>query len=185
MSAKSDTRNEEFDWIFDYVLQFLESDKFDAAVMDFVDENCYVFDSEDENKFIYSDIHAEFHDHIEALISSNLGELGITTEMFYDSCEKGRNGRDVNQAVFERMLAMDDFLTFKKIMVKRNMELQLESFKAFSLGAHFDDDDDDDAYLNSCGMIDGKYYNDDDDMMNICDEEILKEVIYNFYSYTN
>jgi ethanolamine ammonia-lyase large subunit len=175
MSAK---RNEEFDWIFDYVLQFLESDKFDAAVMDFVDENCYVFDSDDENKFIYSDIHAEFHDHIEALISSNLGELGITTEMFYDSCEKGRKGRDVNQAVFEKMLAMDDFLTFKKIMVKRNMELQLESFKAFSMGAQFDDDEDD-GYLNSSGMIDGKFYNeddDDDDMLNIGDEEILKEV---------
>ncbi len=48
--------NEEIDWIFDFVLQFLESDKFDAAVMDFVDEKCFVFDNDEENKFIYSDI---------------------------------------------------------------------------------------------------------------------------------
>jgi hypothetical protein len=29
------------------------------------------------------------------------------------------------------MIAMDDFETFKKIMVKRNIELQLEALKAF------------------------------------------------------
>ena len=110
---------------FDYAIVFLESDKFDAAVMDFVDEKCDVFDSEDENKFVYSDIHNEFREHIEALITSNLGEVGVTVEMFYESCELAGQSRDVNRAVFERMLAMEDFNTFKRIMVKRNMELQI------------------------------------------------------------
>jgi hypothetical protein len=32
-----------------------------------------IIDNEDENKFIYSDIHIEFREHIEALLSSNLG----------------------------------------------------------------------------------------------------------------
>jgi hypothetical protein len=114
-----------YDWIFDYALQFLESDKFDAAVMDFVDEKCEVFDSEEENKFVYSDIHNEYRDHIDTLITSNLSEVGITSDMFYESCEKGRQNRDINRAVFERMLSMEDFNTFKRIMVKRNMELQL------------------------------------------------------------
>jgi hypothetical protein len=45
---------ENWAWLFDCVLQFLESDRFDAAVMDFVDENCEHFDNEDENKFIYT-----------------------------------------------------------------------------------------------------------------------------------
>lgn len=103
--------------------------------MDFIDEKCVFFDSEDENKFIYTEIHREFKDHIEALISSNLGELGITVESFYESCEKGRHNRDINRAVFERMVAMDDFLTFKKIMVKRNLELQLEAFRSYTYTA--------------------------------------------------
>jgi hypothetical protein len=124
--------NDEHDWIFDFVLQFLESDKFDAAVMDFVDEKCFVFENEDENKFEYTDIHKEFRDHIEALISSNLGELGITSDMFFDSCEKGRNNRDINTQVFERMIAMEDFETFKKLMTKRNMELQLETIRSYN-----------------------------------------------------
>ena len=120
-----------FDWVFDFALQFLESDKFDAAVMDFVDERCEVFDSDDENKFIYTDIHRDFRDHIESLITSNLGELGITPQMFYESCEKGRHSRDINRAVFERLLSMEDFDTFKRIMVKRNMELQVEALASY------------------------------------------------------
>lgn len=124
---------DEHDWIFDFVLQFLESDKFDASVMDFVDEKCFVFENEEENKFEYTDIHSEFRDHIEALISSNLGELGISSEMFFESCEKGRNNRDINKQVFERMIAMEDFETFKKLMTKRNMELQLEAIRSYNV----------------------------------------------------
>jgi hypothetical protein len=127
--------SDEHDWLFDFVLQFLESDKFDAAVMDFVDGKCFIFENEEENKFEYTDIHKEFSDHIEALISSNLGELGITSEIFFESCEKGRNNRDINRQVFERMIAMDDFETFKKLMTKRNMELQLETIQSYHLAS--------------------------------------------------
>ena len=126
-------RNEDYDWIFDYALQFLESDKFDAAVMDFVDEKCDSFTDDDENKFIYTEIHREFCEHIEALIASNLGELGITNELFLESCEKAKDGRDINTTVFERLTAMDDFQTFKKIMAKRNTELQMESIRSFKV----------------------------------------------------
>lgn len=45
---------DENDWLFDFVLQFLESDLFDSAVMDFVDERCEIFDNEEENKFAYT-----------------------------------------------------------------------------------------------------------------------------------
>jgi hypothetical protein len=123
---------DEYDWIFDYTLQFLESDKFDAAVMNFIDEKCVYFENTDENKFIYTDIHDEFRAHIEALISSNLGELGITSELFFDSCSKSRNNRHINQVVFERLTAIDDFATFKKVMVKRNIELQIEAMQNYN-----------------------------------------------------
>ena len=131
----SSERSDEYDWIFDFVLQFLESEKFDAFVMDFVDEKCFVFVDEEENKFIYSEIHKEFCEHIESLITSNLNELGITTELFVESCRKAKDGRDINSTVFERLTAMDDFQTFKKIMTKRNTELQLESIRNFKDGS--------------------------------------------------
>lgn len=122
-------RNEEFDWIFDFVLQFLESDKFDAAIMNFLDDHCHEFDDEEENKFIYSSIHKDFCERIENLISDNLGELGITNEIFVEACKRGRGGRDINTTVYERLIAMEDFQTFKKIMVKRNTELKVEALQ--------------------------------------------------------
>jgi len=143
----------EEDWLFDYVLQFLESEKFDCVVMDFIDEKCEAFDNEEENRFEYTTIHREFKDMVETMISSNLGELGVTVDMFFDACQKGRNSRDINQAVIERMIAMDDFLTFKKIMVKRNMELQLEAMKAVALGGsrkrRGDGDEDEDLPMSA------------------------------------
>ena len=32
--------------------------------MDFVDEKCAVFDNDEENKFVYTEIHNEFKDHV-------------------------------------------------------------------------------------------------------------------------
>jgi len=116
---------DENDWLFDYVLQFLESERFDAAIMDFVDEKCEIFgnqivafycadlpsifyaDNEEENKFAYTDIHREFREHVDAILSSNLGELGVTPEIFFEACAKGRNARDINRTVYDRVRISD------------------------------------------------------------------------------
>jgi hypothetical protein len=68
---------------------------------------------------------------METIISSSLAELDITTDMFYEACQTSRSNRDINRAVFEKMLAMEDFTVFKKIMVKRNMELQYEAMQSY------------------------------------------------------
>lgn len=165
----------DFDWIFDFVLQFIESDKFDASVMDFIDEKCEAFDCDEENKLIYTEIHAEFREHMEVLISSNLGELGITAEIFFDACEKGRNSRDINKMVFEKLLAMDSFLTFKKLMVKRNMELQVEAMKSYQfyfqspakvahMGDGASDDDEDVDYKKDFAVTGGHRLNYDEEL---------------------
>lgn len=39
-------------------------DRFDASCMDFIDDYCDVFDNEDENKFVYTDIHEKFKEHV-------------------------------------------------------------------------------------------------------------------------
>ena len=79
---------------------------------------------------------------------------GITPELFFKACQVSRTTRDVNISVFDRcvlrvevylaelvsshstrrLVAIDDFQTFKKIMVKRNVELQLEALRSFRVG---------------------------------------------------
>ena len=41
-------------WLFDSVTQFLKGANWAVPVWDFIDDNCIVFDSEEENKLEYS-----------------------------------------------------------------------------------------------------------------------------------
>ena len=45
------------DWLYDYTLQFLSSPGWQIPIMSFIDENCYLFDMEDENKLEYTRVH--------------------------------------------------------------------------------------------------------------------------------
>ncbi|GMH51397.1 hypothetical protein TrRE_jg6624 [Triparma retinervis] len=118
------------DWIFESVAQILKSPAWEAEVFGFIDENCLVFSNDDENKFCYSDLHAEFKEVVERHLTSKLAEFGIGEEVFYEACASNRFKSDINKSVYDQMVAMDDFLTFKKLMVRRNMELELEAVRA-------------------------------------------------------
>ena len=73
--------------IFDYILHFLKSAEWDAAVMGFIDNNCAVFVNDDENKFEYSQIHRAFVDEIEALIDAQLDKVGISNDLLVAACK--------------------------------------------------------------------------------------------------
>jgi hypothetical protein len=63
------------DWLLDSITGFLRSPGWALPVMSFIDENCIVFDNEDENKFAFTDIHAAFKEMVEMLIEMHL-EVG-------------------------------------------------------------------------------------------------------------
>ena len=44
-------------WLLDSIVGFLKSPPYTVPVMSFIDDNCAVFDAEEENKFSYTDIH--------------------------------------------------------------------------------------------------------------------------------
>jgi hypothetical protein len=67
---------------------------------------------------------------VEGVLCDNLAEIGLTASDFADICERGRHSTDISMDVVNQILAMDDFLTFKKLMVKRNLELDLEAITA-------------------------------------------------------
>ena len=86
-------------------------------------------DAEDENKLAYMDIYTAFRDMVDSLLDMHLEELGVTAEQFAAVCEAAAS-QQVGMEVLEQILAVDDFVSFKKMMVKRNMELELEAMKA-------------------------------------------------------
>ena len=66
--------------------------------MSFLDENCIVFDNEDENKLEYTSIHnvsfyhsytvQEFKKIVDDLLMELMSELGVTEEQFMEACDK-------------------------------------------------------------------------------------------------
>jgi hypothetical protein len=57
-----DFSSDESDWVFDYVMHLFRSPAWEVPIMCFIDEFCASFDTSDENKFIYTDLHLQFRD---------------------------------------------------------------------------------------------------------------------------
>lgn len=49
-------------------------------------------------------------------------DLGVTDEQFVKACEKASQN-PVHQKIVDQILAVDNYLAFKKLMVKRNNEM--------------------------------------------------------------
>lgn len=64
-------------WLYEYLLQYLTSPLWKVPIYEFLDENCIVFDDDEENKFSYTEIHNKFKKMIEAMIETLMAEIGI------------------------------------------------------------------------------------------------------------
>lgn len=53
---------------------------------------------------------------VERLCSTSLAEVGVAVEDFVDALQASRL-HDVSTVVYEQLMALDDFVTFKKLMV--------------------------------------------------------------------
>lgn len=110
--------------------------------MSFLDEKCIVFDSEDENKLEFTPIHnvsfiliftnclQEFKKLVEGLLMELMGELGVTEDQFYEACEKA-SVNPIHKKIVDQIIAVENFMSFKRLMVKRNTELNEQAMKAF------------------------------------------------------
>lgn len=123
----------EDDWVYEYISQYIKSPPFRTPIKDFVDENCNTFFSEGENSFQQSALHNEFKLLIENLLEKMLEEVGASQEQFLLAARKGlENGED--QKYFEQLIACDNYLYFKNMMIKRNLQLEEQAFQLMKGG---------------------------------------------------
>eukprot|EP00002_Diphylleia_rotans_P028141 TRINITY_DN5677_c0_g1_i1.p1 TRINITY_DN5677_c0_g1~~TRINITY_DN5677_c0_g1_i1.p1 ORF type:complete len:376 (-),score=122.53 TRINITY_DN5677_c0_g1_i1:282-1409(-) len=116
------------EWIFDFLMEYLRSPLWTTPISSFVDRNCLVFDNEEENKLVYTEIHNDYKKLIDDLLESFLQELQLPHSQFMKACSQAMT-RSYARSLVEEFIAADDFLAFKTLMVKRNMELELEALK--------------------------------------------------------
>lgn len=117
---------EENSWLIDLILSFFHSLEWKAPILSFIESKCMLFDNEDENKLEYTDIHKEFKELAEGLIEGLLKETGAGNEAFAEAFEQANQTQGF--AKVQKILAsIDSFTTFKKMMLKKNADLNREA----------------------------------------------------------
>lgn len=116
------------EWIFDSVINFVKSPLWKVPITSFINENCIIFDDEDENKLEYTDIHKKFKKIVEEMLTNMLAEIGISEETFAEACIKSTTN-PTHKMLLSEIMAVDNFIAFKKLMVKRNKELSEEALQ--------------------------------------------------------
>lgn len=114
------------EWVLESVAGFLGSPDWLIPLADFMENKCSVFDDEDENKLTYTEIHQQYKQLVERLLENYMQEVGISEQQFLCACSSFTSSKTL-QAVFQPVLATNDFQMFRSLMVQKNMELQLQA----------------------------------------------------------
>ncbi|XP_009081481.1 PREDICTED: coiled-coil domain-containing protein 104, partial [Acanthisitta chloris] len=87
------------------------------------------FDDEEESKLSYTEIYQEYQALVEKLLEDYLKEVGINEEKFQEAFSSPLAKTHTSQAILQTVLAAEDFRLFKKMMVQKNVEMQLQAIR--------------------------------------------------------
>lgn len=73
-------------------------------------------------------LYQDFKKIVEDLLEELMKELGVTEQQFLESCEKAEQN-PIHKKIVDQIMAVDNFLAFKKLMVKRNQELNKQAIE--------------------------------------------------------
>lgn len=120
----------ENEWIVDSVIGFLRSPIWRIPVLTFIETKCLVFDTEEENKLAYTEVHKEYQAMVELLLVSFVEDIGIDSELFVEACRAHTDKHPQSTlALLEQVQAAQDFDVFKRLMLRKNVELELQALQ--------------------------------------------------------
>uniref|UniRef100_A0A2L2YL77 Cilia- and flagella-associated protein 36 n=2 Tax=Parasteatoda tepidariorum TaxID=114398 RepID=A0A2L2YL77_PARTP len=127
--------DEAFSWVFESLVGFLKGPVWEAAVLTFIEKKSVVFDPVEGNDEEYKKIHEEYKNLVDTMLSSHMEDLGITADEFQKACSETEKNihSQFRKSLFEQLWAADDYEIFKRMMMQKNLELQLQ---ALDLLAH-------------------------------------------------
>lgn len=113
-------------WLTDFLANVFLSPSWERPLMDFIDEHCLEFDDDqEEHRLMHTELHQKFCELVDALLEVHLAEISLSAEDFMAVLMKSPQQSELRTIVMEQIMAVDDFLTFKKLMVKRARELRV------------------------------------------------------------
>ena len=94
---------------------------------------CLVFeqDEDDANEEEYAKIFDEYKNLVDKLLASHMEDLSISPEQFEEACKnaQGALSAKFHQTLFEQIWAANDYDIFKRMMIQRNIDLQLQALE--------------------------------------------------------
>ncbi|GLC36117.1 hypothetical protein PLESTB_001378900 [Pleodorina starrii] len=117
-------------WLSEAVVEFLKGPMYINPLMSFIDERCLIFTPEEENKLEYTTCHNEFKDLVDRLLTDFLADLGVGPDDFYQTVAAAQETDQLTSFVVQTILTVDDFLMFKAMMVRRNIDLTTQVLEA-------------------------------------------------------
>ncbi|NXO72822.1 CFA36 protein, partial [Phainopepla nitens] len=120
---------DDVEWVVDTIAGFLRGPAWSVPILEFMEHNCEVFDDEEESKLSYTEIYQEYQALVERLLEDYLKEVGINEEKFQEAFSSPLAKTHTSQAILQTVLAAEDFRLFKKMMVQKNIEMQLQAIR--------------------------------------------------------
>merc|ERR1711892_737569 len=135
MGVVLDTSNgmaESDNWVFDSLVGFLRGPVWNVPILTFIEHKSLVFepDEDDQNEEEYRKIHEDYKNLVDFMLGSYMEDIGINPDQFEEACGKGTGKvkKQFHHGLFERVWAADDFEIFKRMMLQKNIELQLHRY---------------------------------------------------------
>lgn len=121
-------------WITESIVQFTRSPAWSTPIDNFVDEHCYIFTNDEEMVVEMTEVHIAFRKLMDELLTTYMQEIGVELETaicaLRDSTQSGGVTEEPARQFLNYIFYADDFRSFHKMMVKRNIELDILTSRA-------------------------------------------------------
>merc|ERR1719272_2012431 len=116
-------------WLIDMMYSIMHTPTWNEPLQAFYAEKCIMFDNfEEENKHEYVLVHNEFKSLVDNLLAAHLIEVDISPEDFERQLIDSGLVEDPRlHQVVGQLMAAEDFITFKNMMVERHVNMQMEA----------------------------------------------------------
>ncbi|KAI1284887.1 Cilia- and flagella-associated protein 36 [Halotydeus destructor] len=133
MSVEQFGDDADSDWVLDSLIGFLKGPVWHLPLLTFIEQQSVIFepDDEDSNEEEYSKVYEEYKNLVDKLLAGHMDDLAITPEQFEEACRSasGTLSAKFHQTLFEQIWAANDYDIFKRMMVQRNIDLQLQALE--------------------------------------------------------
>eukprot|EP00095_Tigriopus_kingsejongensis_P011265 maker-scaffold526_size146413-snap-gene-0.21 protein:Tk11265 transcript:maker-scaffold526_size146413-snap-gene-0.21-mRNA-1 annotation:"coiled-coil domain-containing protein 104" len=132
MSRRQSKVEEEDAWVFDSLVGFLRGPVWNVPILTFIEHKSLIFEPDmEENEMEDVKIHEEYKNLVDFMLGSYMEDIGISPDQFEKACgvASTKIKSQFHHTLFEQVWAADDFEIFKRMMIQKNIELQLQALE--------------------------------------------------------